>query len=94
VLRKKSTLQKKSDHCYSVLSYYHERVEITIKSYRLYWLKSVDDNLKTKPKDLWKYISEFRTNDHVVTQLKIGENLIIQPQCIIEAFCESFFFDF
>jgi hypothetical protein len=61
-----------------------------IKKGRLCWLKSIDDNLKTKPKDFGKYASKFKKNDHVVTQLKVSENVITQPQCIVEAFAGHF----
>jgi hypothetical protein len=53
-------------------------------------LKSTDDNLKTKPKYFWKYVYKFKKNDHVVTQLKIVENITTQPQCIVEAFADHF----
>jgi hypothetical protein len=66
-----------------VFSYYHKLVKTTITKGRLLWLKSVDDSLKTKPTDFWKYVSKFKKIDHVVTQLKIGENVISQPQCIM-----------
>jgi hypothetical protein len=50
----------------------------------------VDDNLKTKPKDFWKYVSKFKKNEHVVNQLKIGQNVITEPQCNVEAFADNF----
>jgi hypothetical protein len=31
-----------------------------------------------------------KKNDHVVTQIKIGEYIITQPQCIVEAFADHF----
>jgi hypothetical protein len=34
------------------------------------WLKSIVDNLKTRPKDVRKYVSKFKENDHVVTPFK------------------------
>jgi hypothetical protein len=49
----------------------------------------VDDNLKTKRRDFWKYVSKFKKND-VFTQIKIGENVITQPHCIVEAFGHHF----
>jgi hypothetical protein len=55
-----------------------------VKTNRLPGTQSIDDNLKTKPKDFRKYVSKFKKNDHV-TQLKIGEHVVTQPQCIIEA---------
>jgi hypothetical protein len=45
-----------------------------------HWLKSTVDNLKTKLKDAWKYACNFKENEHVVTELKIGESIITQPQ--------------
>jgi hypothetical protein len=53
-------------------------------------LKSINDNLKTKPNDFWKYVSKFKKNDHVVTQLKMDENVMTQPHYIVEAFADHF----
>jgi hypothetical protein len=39
--------------------------------------------MKTKPKNLWKYISKFRENYQVFAQLKIAENKITQAQCTL-----------
>jgi hypothetical protein len=64
-------------HC-SVFTYYRKSVKTTIKTDGLHWLKSMDDSRKTQPKDFWKYVSKFKNNDHVVTQLKIGENVITE----------------
>jgi hypothetical protein len=44
-----------------------------MKTERLRWLKSIVDNLKTKPKNFRKYNSKFKKNDLVVTQFRIGE---------------------
>jgi hypothetical protein len=48
------------------------------------------DILKTQPKDFWKYISKFKNNDHVVTQFKVGKNVMREPTCIAEAFAGHF----
>lgn len=47
----------------------------------------MDYNLKTKSKNLWKYVSKFKKNDHV-TQFRIGENVIRTPRRIFEAFTD------
>jgi hypothetical protein len=36
--------------------YYYKLVKITIKADRLHELRSIEDNLKTNPKDFWKYV--------------------------------------
>jgi hypothetical protein len=43
--------KSKYDHNYSVFSYYRKLAKTTIKTDRLSWLKSIDNNQKTKPKD-------------------------------------------
>jgi hypothetical protein len=53
-------------------------------------VKTTDDNLKTKPKDFWKYFYKFKKNNHVVTQLKIGVNGITQPKYFVGAFADHF----
>jgi hypothetical protein len=82
--------KSKSDRNYSVFSYYRKLVKPTIKTDKLRWLKSIDDSLKTKPKDFWKYVSKLKKINHV-TQLKIGKHLITQAQCTVEAFEDNFF---
>jgi hypothetical protein len=49
-----------------------------MKTDRLHWLKSVDDSMKTKHKKLEK----LQKNDNVVTQFRIGENVVTQPHFI------------
>jgi hypothetical protein len=51
----------------------------------------VEDNLKTQPKDFWKYVSRFRKNERVVNQLKTGQKIITKPQSIVEAFADHFY---
>jgi hypothetical protein len=48
------------------------------------------DNLRTQPKYYWKYIYKFKDNYHFVSPLKIGENIITEPQCTAEAFADHF----
>jgi hypothetical protein len=50
----------------------------------------MDDKLATQPKDFWKYISKFKDNYHSVTQFKIAETVITEPQCTAEAFTDHF----
>jgi hypothetical protein len=50
----------------------------------------VEDNLKTQPKVVWKYVSRFKKNEYVVNQLNIGQKVITEPQCIAEAFADYF----
>jgi hypothetical protein len=49
----------------------------------------VDDDLKTKPNDFWKYVSKIKKNEHV-NQLKIGQKVITDPPRIFEAFADNF----
>jgi hypothetical protein len=44
----------------------------------------MDGNLKSKPKYIWKYFSKFKKSDHVFTQLRSSENIIIQPPVFLE----------
>jgi hypothetical protein len=80
----------KSNHSYSAFSYYRKLVKTTNKPDRIRWLKSVGDNLKTKRKDVWKYVAKFQKNVHVFTQLKICQNVITQTQRFVEAFTDIF----
>jgi hypothetical protein len=57
---KKST----SDHHYNAYSYYRKLVKTTVKTNRLCCLNSMDDDLKTQPKNFWNYVSKFKKNDY------------------------------
>jgi hypothetical protein len=48
----------------------------------------VDSNLRTQPKQFWKFVSKFKNNYHTVTQIKSGYNFITEPQLIAEAFAD------
>jgi hypothetical protein len=50
----------------------------------------VEDILKTQPKNFWKYISRFKHYEHVVKQLKIGQQVITEAQSIVEVFADHF----
>lgn len=65
-------------------------LESTIKQDRLRWLKPVDDNLRTPPKQFWKYFAKFKNNEHTAAQIKTGHNFITEPQLIAEASAHYF----
>jgi hypothetical protein len=44
-----------------MFSYYYKLIKTTIKADRLVWLTYIDENLKTQPKNFWKYISKFKS---------------------------------
>jgi hypothetical protein len=73
-----------------MFSYYRKAVKTTIKADRLAWLTYIEENLKTRPKHFWKYISKFKKNDPAVTQLELGTKIITEPQSIAEAFSDHF----
>jgi hypothetical protein len=54
------------------------------------WLKTIDNNLRTQPKQLRKYISKFNKNYQPVTKTEIGNKIITEPQLIAEAFADHF----
>jgi hypothetical protein len=52
-------------------------VKVTIKNDRLKWLKSVDENLKSQPKQFWKYVASFRKRNSNSIELEVdGKHLI------------------
>jgi hypothetical protein len=53
--------------------HYRKLVKPTIERDGVRWLKSINDNLKTKLNNFWKHVSKFKKNDHLVTQIKISE---------------------
>jgi hypothetical protein len=61
-----------------------------LKSYigRLQLLKYTDDNLKAKTKDFGNISLSLKRINMSSHQLKIGENIITQPQGIVESFAD------
>jgi hypothetical protein len=56
--------KSKSDHRNRGFAYCGKLIKTTIKRDRSHWLKFVDENLKTKPNNFWKYVSQFKKIDH------------------------------
>jgi hypothetical protein len=59
-------------------------VKISVKADGLVWLKTIDNNLRTQPKHIWKYSSKFKRNDQSITQIEIRNKIIMQLQFIAE----------
>jgi hypothetical protein len=57
---------------------------------RSLWFKSVDDNLKSQPKQFWKYVSEIWKTNTGLIYLQISDILINKPCNIAEAFSKYF----
>jgi hypothetical protein len=74
----------------SSFSFFRKLVKVTIKSDRQRWLKSVDDNLISQPKQIWKYVSNFRRKDNNFTQIKVDDHFVTDPKNIDYAFANHF----
>jgi hypothetical protein len=71
-------------------SFFRKLIKVTIKSDRERWLKSVDDNLISQPKQFWKYVYNFRRKDNTFTQIKVDDHFVIDPKNIADAFVNHF----
>jgi hypothetical protein len=80
----------KSNYFYDKFSSYRGLVKATIRSDKLQWLKSIDNNLKNNPVHFWKYVSSFRKSDRNSVDLEVFGNHLSQPHDIAEAFAEYF----
>jgi hypothetical protein len=52
-------------------------VKTAIDRDRLDWLKNIDNNWRTQPKHVCKYISKFKGNDHSVTQSSYSRDMLL-----------------
>jgi hypothetical protein len=78
---------KNTDYfCYQ-FSKYHKLFEITVKSDRLAWYKAIDDYLKKRPTNFWKYICTFQCT---MIQLHVDRTCIDDPGEFAEAFAKHF----
>jgi hypothetical protein len=82
--------KKNSDYFYNKFSFYHKLVKATIKSDRLRWLKSIDDHLKSQPKQFWKYVASFRKRNSIPIQLEVDGTLLAEPYKVADAFAKHF----
>jgi hypothetical protein len=55
-----------------------------------YWFNSVAENLKSHPKQFWKYVSQFMKTNTDLIHLQNNGILIIKPRDIVQAFLEHF----
>jgi hypothetical protein len=62
----------------TVFSYYCKLVKTIIKINRFSWLKSMDNNLRSQPKD---FVDTFLSLKRMitVTKFKIGETVVTEP---------------
>jgi hypothetical protein len=61
----------KTQYFYDKFSFYRKLVKTTIKTEGFGWLKSVDENLKSHPKQFWKYVSQFRKKNTDLIEIEI-----------------------
>lgn len=54
-------------------------VKATIKSHSLRWLKCVDENTDSQPKEFWKYMAFVRKTNSSYIQLAVGGNDLVEP---------------
>jgi hypothetical protein len=65
-------------------------VKSTIKSDRLVWLKSIDDNLKYQHKQFWNYVSKFRKDSDNPAKFQVHGIHVTSPGETANAFCKHF----
>jgi hypothetical protein len=68
--------------------YYRKLVKSTIKTDS--WLQSVDENLKSQPKQFRKYVSQFKKNRSYLIHLDMDGVVLNKPRDIAEAFLNIF----
>ncbi|PNF33582.1 hypothetical protein B7P43_G14684 [Cryptotermes secundus] len=80
----------KTECLYQKFSFYRKLVKITIKSDRLRWLKTVEENLKSQPKQFWKYVASFKKRNPNSIQLEVDGKHLIKPNDIDDEFSKHF----
>jgi hypothetical protein len=66
--------KKTSDCLYQKFYFYSKPVIATIKPDRLRLLKSLNENLKSQPKQFWKYVASFRKINSNSIQLEVDKH--------------------
>jgi hypothetical protein len=63
-----------TDYLYQKLFFYRKLIKANIKYDKLRWLKSMDENLNSQPKQFWKYVASFRKRNSNTIQLEVDDN--------------------
>jgi hypothetical protein len=79
--------KKKKIYFYSKFSFYHRLVKATFKSDRLRWF---NDNLKSQPKQFWKYVASYRKINSISIQLEVDGTHLAEPCEVADAFAKHF----
>jgi hypothetical protein len=80
--------ESKNEYYYNQFSHYGKLVKITIKSGRLNWYNSIDDDVKTQPSKFRRYVSSFTKQSSYTIHLDINGNNVVEPTEIAEAFAK------
>jgi hypothetical protein len=82
-------------YCYTCadgkFSYYRKLVKATVKADRFHWLQTVDENLKSHPKQFWKNVSQIRKKSADLTHLDMDGVVLNKPRDIAEALLSIWF---
>jgi hypothetical protein len=57
---------------------------------RLTWLKSIDHNLKSHPKQFWKYVASYRKRNSTPIQLEVDGTHLAETYKVADAFAKHF----
>jgi hypothetical protein len=82
--------KRHSNYFHDRFAYYRKLVKNIIKSNRLRWLKSNENNLNSQPKHFWKYIFNFRKHRSGSIQLEVDGAHLIQTNAVADAFAKHF----
>jgi hypothetical protein len=82
--------KKETASLYDAFSFYRKRVKATMKTDRLRWLESIDANLKSQPKQFWKYLAFFRKKSSTSIQLVVDGTRLVDPCEVADAFANHF----
>jgi hypothetical protein len=81
---------KKFDCLYHSFAFYRTLVKATIKSDRLRRLKPTDENLKSLPKQFWKYVASIRKINFISIHLVVNGKRLIEPSIVADEFPKHF----
>jgi hypothetical protein len=82
--------KSKNEYHYNKFSHFQKLIKTTIKTDRLNWYKSIDDDLKTQPSKFWKYVSSFTKHNSHAFHLDINDTDVVDPTDVAEAFAKHF----
>jgi hypothetical protein len=82
--------RKQTSYHYDKFAFYRKLVKHSIKSDRLRWLETIDNNIEAQPQHFWSFVYNFRKQRSSPIQLLVDGVYLDEPSAVADAFANHF----